>query len=270
MIPLALLVVTALPAFLASTVEFVEAFTIVLAVGNTRGWRAPVWGIVAGITSLGVIIVVAGAPLLVYQEAVGHKFQLVVGILLLLFGTRWLRKAILRFAGLIALHDEGVIYRRELAELRGLTRQVGAWDHVGFWLSYQPVLMEGLEVAFIILALGAQSPAALSAATIGAVAAFVVVLGAVAIIRRPLTMVPENWMKFAVGVIATSYGIFWTGEGLGVDWAWNIGSLPLLISAVSMVSWVALRMLMSLTRQPARANVDVATAETVRIGGVEG
>lgn len=270
MSPLAILAAAALPAFLASAVEFVEAFTVVLAVGNMRGWRAPVWGIAAGLTTLAAIVVLVGAPLIVYQETVGHTFHLVVGILLLLFGTRWLGKAILRFTGVVALHDEGLIYRRELAQLRELARQSGTWDHVGFWLSYQPVLMEGLEVAFIVVALGAQSREALSAAVIGAVAALGVVLGAVTILRRPLTMVPENWMKFSVGVIATSYGIFWTAEGLGFEWAWNIGSLPLLISAVSVVSWVALRMIMSLIRQPSRATVDVVTVDSVRIGGVEG
>src|SRR6202165_489314 len=115
---LATLAIAAIPAFVASVVEWVEAFTIVLAVGNTRGWRSPIWGTVGALATLAVIVGVFGTPLIVYQEEVKQSFHIVVGILLLLFGMRWLRKAILRFAGIIALHDEEVIYQREVGELR--------------------------------------------------------------------------------------------------------------------------------------------------------
>jgi uncharacterized membrane protein len=130
------LAVTALPAFLASVVEWVEAFTIVLAVGNTRGWRSPLWGVLGALLTLGVIVVVFGTPLIVYQDQVTQSFHILIGILLLLFGMRWLRKAILRFAGIIAEHDEDRIYQREVAELRGqaLTDSQRTWDNVGFWL----------------------------------------------------------------------------------------------------------------------------------------
>src|ERR1700730_10231541 len=118
MSPLFALAIAAVPAFVASVVEWVEAFTIVLAVGNTRGWRSPLWGTVSALATLAVIVGVFGTPLVIYQEQVKQSFHIVVGILLLLFGMRWLRKSILRFAGIIALHDEERIYQREVAELR--------------------------------------------------------------------------------------------------------------------------------------------------------
>src|ERR1700716_658675 len=132
---LATLAIAALPAFVASIVEWVEAFTIVLAVGNTRGWRSPIWGTLGGLGRLAVIVVIFGTPLVIYQEEVKQSFQIVVGILLLLFGMRWLRKAVLRFAGIIALHDEEVIYQREVAELRAAGLKSNRWDNIGFWFS---------------------------------------------------------------------------------------------------------------------------------------
>ena len=188
----ATLAIAALPAFVASIVEWVEAFTIVLAVGNTRGWRAPVWGVVGGLGTLAVIVGVFGTPLVIYQEEVKQSFHIVVGILLLLFGMRWLRKAILRFAGIIALHDEEVIYQHEVAELRAAGLKPHRWDNIGFWFSYKAVLLEGLEVAFIVLALGAQGGAALQAAIAGALAAFVVVLGSVMLYTFTATPLYES------------------------------------------------------------------------------
>src|SRR5438128_6517257 len=210
----ATLAIAALPAFVASIVEWVEAFTIVLAVGNTRGWRSPVWGTLGGLASLAVIVGVFGTPLIIYQEAVKQSFHIVVGILLLLFGMRWLRKAILRFAGIVALHDEELIYQREVAELRAQGRQPTRWDNIGFWFSYKAVLLEGLEVAFIVIALGAQGGAELQAAILGSVAAFVVTMFAGAVLHKPLAFVPENFMKFVVGAMLTTFGIFWGAEGL--------------------------------------------------------
>src|SRR5579859_2335501 len=197
------LVVAALPAFLASVVEWVEAFTIVLAVGNTRGWRSPIWGVVGALTTLAVIVGVFGTPLIIYQDEVKQSFHIVVGILLLLFGMRWLRKAILRFAGIVALHDEELIYQREVAELRAQGLSPNRWDNIGFWFSFKAVLLEGLEVAFIVLALGAQGGTALQAAVAGALGAFVVVLILGAMLHKPLTFVPENFMKFVVGAMLT-------------------------------------------------------------------
>src|SRR3982074_3234431 len=137
---LATLAIAAVPAFVASIVEWVEAFTIVLAVGNTRGWRSPIWGTLAGLGTLAVIVGIFGTPLIIYQEEVKQSFHVVVGILLLLFGMRWSRKAILRFAGIIALHDEEMIYQREVAELRAAGQAVDRWGNIGVWFSYTAAL----------------------------------------------------------------------------------------------------------------------------------
>jgi uncharacterized membrane protein len=242
---LAALAVTALPAFLASVVEWVEAFTIVLAVGNTRGWRSPLWGVLGALLTLGVIVVVFGTPLVVYQEQVTQSFHILIGILLLLFGMRWLRKAILRFAGIIAEHDEDRIYQREVAGLRdqGAAPTQRTWDNVGFWLSYKAVLIEGLEVAFIVIALGAAGGSALQAAMAGALAAFVVVVLAGALLHKPLSFVPENSLKFVVGAMLTTFGIFWGSEGLLVEWPGGDAILLVILLGVLLTSFVGVRML---------------------------
>jgi uncharacterized membrane protein len=237
------LVIAAVPAFVASVVEWVEAFTIVLAVGNTRGWRSPIWGVAAGLATLAVIVGIFGTPLIVFHEQVNQSFHIVVGILLLLFGMRWLRKAILRFAGIIALHDEELIYQREVAELRAAGQAVDRWDNIGFWFSYKAVLLEGLEVAFIVIALGAQGGDALRASIAGAAAAFVVTLGLGALLHKPLTIVPENFMKFVVGAMLTTFGIFWSAEGMLVQWPFDAGSLLIVLGVVCIVSFAAVRML---------------------------
>jgi uncharacterized membrane protein len=243
MSPLLSLGIAALPAFVASVVEFVEAFTIVLAVGNTRGWRSPIWGTGAAMVSLAVIVAVFGTPLIIYQNQISQYFHLVVGVLLLLLGMRWLRKAILRFAGVIALHDEELIYQREVAELRAQGISHSRWDNIGFWFSYKAVLLEGLEVAFIVITLGAQGGRALAAATLGAVAAFVVTMAAGAVLRHPLTIVPENIMKFIVGAMLTTFGIFWGVQGFRVEWALGDGTLLLILGGVLLVSWLGVRLL---------------------------
>src|SRR5919202_4509646 len=203
------LAIAAVPSFVASVVEWVEAFTIVLAVGNTRGWRSPLWGTAGGLGTLAVIVTIFGTPLILFHDQVEQSFHIVVGILLLLFGMRWLRKAILRFAGIVALHDEELIYQREVAELRAQGLSPNRWDNIGFWFSYKAVLLEGLEVAFIVIALGAQGGLALQAAIAGAVAAFIVTLSLGAVLHKPLSFVPENFMKFVVGAMLTTFGIFW-------------------------------------------------------------
>jgi len=248
----ATLAIAALPAFVASIVEWVEAFTIVLAVGNTRGWRSPIWGTAAGLGTLAVIVGIFGTPLVIYQEEVKQSFHIVVGILLLLFGMRWLRKAILRFAGIIALHDEEVIYQREVAELRAAGLKPHRWDNIGFWFSYKAVLLEGLEVAFIVLALGAQGGAALQAAIAGALAAFVVVLVAGSLLHKPLAFVPENFMKWVVGAMLTTFGIFWGAEGFLVEWPLADATLLIILACVCLTSFVAVRMLALIAPQGAR------------------
>src|SRR5258707_3447397 len=246
------LAIAAVTAFLASVVEWVEAFTIVRAVGNTRGWRSPIWGTLGAMGTLAVIVGVFGTSLIIYHEQVSQSFHIVVGILLLLFGMRWLRKAILRFAGIIAIHDEELIYQLEVAELRAAGRTQTRWDNIGFWFSYKAVLLEGLEVAFIVIALGAQGGPALQAAVLGAAVALVVVMGLGAVLHRPLTIVPENFMKFVVGAMLTTFGIFWGAEGMEVVWPLDAGTLLLILAGVCTASFVAVRMLPIIAPQGAR------------------
>jgi uncharacterized membrane protein len=250
--PVVALALAAVPAFVASVVEWVEAFTIVLAVGNTRGWRSPLWGVVAALATLAVIVGVFGTPLIVYQDQVKQSFHIVVGVLLLLFGMRWLRKSILRFAGIIALHDEERIYQREVAELRAQGLSAQRWDQIGFLFAYKAVLLEGLEVAFIVIALGAQGSTALQAATFGALAAFVFVALAGSLLHKPLAFVPENFMKFVVGAMLTTFGIFWGAEGLLVDWPAGDATLLFILAGVCLVSFVAVRMLAQIAPHGAR------------------
>src|ERR1700731_235855 len=202
-------------AFLASLVEAVEALTIVLAVASVRGWRPAGLGVLARLRVLGVIVVALG-PLLDHVPL--RLLQVVIGILLLLFGRRWLRKAILRSAGVIPLHDEATAFATETAELREQARRNEArLDWLAGLASFKAVLLEGLEVVFIVIALGAGR-GMLVPASAGAVAACLLVAGVGFIVHRPLARVPENTLKFAVGVMLSAFGIFLTGEGLGVDW----------------------------------------------------
>jgi uncharacterized membrane protein len=202
-------------AFLASLVEAVEALTIVLAVATVRGWRPAGLGALAGLAVLALIVALLG-PLLDLVPL--HLLQLAIGILLLLFGMRWLRKAILRAAGIIALHDETLAFATETAGLREQTRRHEArLDWLAALASFKAVLLEGLEVVFIVIAVSAGR-GLLVPASVGALAACLVVAGAGLAVHRPLARVPENTLKFAVGVMLSAFGIFWTGEGLGVAW----------------------------------------------------
>jgi len=204
-----------LAAFLASLVEAVEALTIVLAVATVRGWRPAGLGAFAGLVVLALIVVALG-PLL--NRVPLHLLQLVIGILLLLFGMRWLRKAILRSAGIIPLHDEATAFAAGTAELRDQARRHEArLDWLASLASFKAVLLEGLEVVFIVIALSAGRGMLLPASA-GAIAACLLVACVGLIVHRPLARVPENMLKFAVGVMLSAFGVFWTGEGLGVDW----------------------------------------------------
>lgn len=202
-------------AFLASTVEVVEAFTIVLAVGTLRGWRPASLGTLAALGVLAVIVLVLG-PLL--DRVPLELLQLVIGVLLLLFGIGWLRKASLRAAGVIPLHDEDAIFARESAELsEEAQRRKTSLDWISGMAAFKAVLLEGLEVVFIVIAVGAGR-GLLVPASIGAAAACVAVLAVGALVHKPLSNVPENTLKFGVGVMLSAFGVFWTGEGLGIDW----------------------------------------------------
>jgi len=192
-----------------------EAPTIVLAVATVRGWRPAGLGAFAGLLVLALIVVALG-PLL--DRVPLHLLQLAIGILLLLFGMRWLRKAILRSAGVIPLHDELTTFAAETAELREQARRNEArLDWLASLASFKAVLLEGLEVVFIVIALSAGR-GMLVPASAGAVAACLLVAGVGFVVHRPLARVPENTLKFAVGVMLSAFGVFWTGEGLGVAW----------------------------------------------------
>jgi len=244
------LAIAATPAFIASAVEFVEATTIVLAVGITRGWRAPLVGTALAALTLAVIVATLGVALVTVVPE--HLLLGLVGTLLLLFGLRWLRKAVLRFAGIVALHDEDEIYRREVADLRARGLKKTEFDWVGTIVAYKAVLLEGIEVAFIVIAFGAKGVAAMNAAIVGAIAAGVIVTALAAALRQPLTAVPENWMKFGVGAMLSAFGVFWFGEGIGAEWPGDAASIPIILAAFLAASWLAARMLRGLLPEGAR------------------
>jgi Ca2+/H+ antiporter, TMEM165/GDT1 family len=202
-------------AFLASFVEVVEAFTIVLAVGTFQGWRPALLGTFAGLGLLAVLVMALG-PLL--DRIPIHALQFVVGVLLLLFGMRWLRKAILRAAAIIPLHDELAVFAEETAQLQELARrEKQRLNWIAGIAAFKAVVLEGLEVVFIVIAVGAGR-GLLWPASLGALAACALVVLAGIIVHRPLARVPENILKFGVGVMLSAFGVYWTGEGLGIGW----------------------------------------------------
>jgi uncharacterized membrane protein len=210
--------------FLASAVEAVEALTIVMAVGVARSWSVALRGTIAALIVLALIVAIFG-PLLRFIPI--DQLKLVVGIVLTLFGLAWLRKAILRYSGRKALKSEEAAYQRELSSLRSV-EDVQA-DRVAMVTAFKSVLLEGLEVAIIVVTFGAASTLALEWSLVGAVGAVLLVALVGIAIKRPVSRVPENTMKFVVGIMLTSFGTFWTGEGLGI--AWIGADLSLLILA---------------------------------------
>jgi uncharacterized membrane protein len=201
--------------FLASLVEAVEAFTLVLAAATLRGWRPAAIGAFAALGLLAGLVGVFG-PLL--DRVPVHLLQLVIGVLLLLFGTGWLRKAILRAASVIPQHDETAIFTAETAQFKELAgRRRGSGEWIAALIGFKAVLLEGIEVVFIVIAVGAGR-GLLWPAGIGAFAACAAIFAIGIVIRRPLAKLPENTLKFGVGVMLSAFGVFWTGEGLGILW----------------------------------------------------
>jgi len=224
-------------AFLASIVEVVEAFTIVLAVGTVRGWRPATLGTFAGLAGLTVLVVTIGPAL---DRLPLHWLQLFIGVLLLLFGMRWLRKAILRSAGIIPLHDETAAFAAETAQLKETALRRGTrLDWIAGITAFKAVLLEGLEVVFIVIAVGAGR-GLLWPAALGAAAACALVLAVGIIVHRPLARIPENALKFGVGVMLSAFGVFWTGEGLGIPWPGNDLALVAFIAIFLLVSLLAI------------------------------
>jgi uncharacterized membrane protein len=221
--------------FLASAVEMVEAATIVVAVGVTRGWRAAMLGVGAGLLALAVVVAALGPALTAIPLS---SLRLAVGGLLLVFGLGWLRKAILRAAGLKALHNETETFHAQRELAREAAVAAGRLDTYGFTLSFKGVLLEGLEVVFIVITFGSNQSnnGGIGLAALGALAAVVVVLGTVVVVRAPLSRVPENTMKFVVGCLLTSFGTFWGAEGAGVVWPGADIALAVLIPATLLIS----------------------------------
>ncbi len=220
-------------AFFASAVEAVEALTIVLAVGATRSWRSALGGAAWGFVTLAALVLGLGPAIVAYIPFAALK--IVIGLFLLLFGLAWLRKAILRYSGRKALHDEAAIYDRQVQALAGAPAAAGR-DRLGFVTAYNAVLLEGLEVVAIVLTVGASSRAALVWAGGGAAVAAAVVIAAGFALRTPFARVPENALKFVVGVMLTAFGTYWAGEGLGIAWWHGDAALPLIVGAYAGVA----------------------------------
>jgi uncharacterized membrane protein len=222
-----------LTVFIACVVEATEALTIVLAAGLTREWKSTFQGMGAALVVLAVITAAVGPAV---SSLPLTPLRVVVGALLLIFGLQWLRKAVLRAAGFKALHDEASAYLRETAAAGAADQEKkrGVSDWYAFTLAFKGVLLEGLEVVFIVITFGA-SQQDVGAAVIGAAAAVIVVTIVGFAVRAPLTRVPENWMKFAVGVMLTSFGTFWGAEGAGAAWPGNDAALLVLVPVNALI-----------------------------------
>jgi uncharacterized membrane protein len=241
-----------LASFLASAVEMVEALTIVLAMGLARDWRSALTGAAAALMALAVLVAVLGPALTLIPL---DDLRLVVGGLLLVFGLQWLRKAILRAAGVVALHDEEAIFRRETAlAADAAERATGGLDWYAVTISFKGVLLEGTEVAFIVLTFG-STQGSIPLAAAGAAAALVLVVAAGMVARHPLARVPENTLKFAVGVMLTTFGTFWGAEGAGVSWP---GGEWALLGVLAFVVALSVGLVRALIAIQARALLEAA------------
>ena len=233
--------------FLASAVEMVEALTIVLAVGFTRGWRSAVEGVVVALVALAALVVVIGPPLVHLVPL--STLRLVVGGLLLVFGLQWLRKAVLRASGLKAKHDEDAIYAEHVAELSGEPPSSGR-DATAFTVAFKGVFLEGLEVVVIVITLGTTSHR-LGLASLAAAAAVVVVVAVGLIVHRQLSGVPENAMKMGVGLMLVSFGTFWSAEGVHASWPGSDLAIPVLVAFYGLVAWLLVLGLRHTAGEPA-------------------
>ncbi|MDQ0470210.1 COG4280 domain-containing protein [Labrys wisconsinensis] len=229
---------TILAAFLASLVECTEALTVVLAVGAVRGWRGALGGAALALVALTLLVVILGPAITRIPENV---VLLALGSLVLLFGMRWLRKAILRAAGVLPLHDEDEAFAKESAALRQLGGLPNTWDRIAVSASFKITMIEGVEVVFIVVAMGGAGSTLLMPAAMGAIAALVLVILLGFILHRPVAMIPENTLKFVVGLLLCSFGTFWVGEGMSFEWpgadlsliALNAGYLAAALALVS-------------------------------------
>jgi uncharacterized membrane protein len=251
--------VTILSSFLASAVEFVEAVTIVLAVGMTRQWRSTLIGVLAALLVLTLLVAVFGAAIALFVPI--NVVRLIVGGFLVIYGLQWLTKAVLRAGGAKAKHDEAAIYAREIAALRAEPPvPATGMDWISFTVAFKGVLLEGLEVAFIVVTFGA-SAGMLVPAALGAAAAGTLVLGIAFVVHRPLAAVPENGLKFAVGVMLTGFGTFWAGEGVGIDWPAGDAAILVLLAGYLVLALLGVHLVRErLARRPVL--VTAATPES--------
>ncbi len=228
-------------AFLASLVECVEALTIVLAVGATRGWRSVLFGTAAGLGLLTFLVLMFN-PLLRHVPVSIAWLQISFGGLLFLFGMNWLRKAVLRAAGRKRLHDQALIYKEETSQLAKAEKARGWWDWIAFITGFKAIVLEGVEVVFIVVAVGAAE-ASLAPAALGAAIATLLVMLLGFLLHRPLMRVPENALKFSVGVILSAFGIFWFGKGSGFEWPGDDLAIIGLIAALLIAALCSVRLL---------------------------
>ncbi len=240
-------------AFLASAVEFVEAFTIVLVVGVTINWRSAIAGAIAAAATLAILIAIFGVALVEYVPI--DILRLVVGVILILFGLKWMKKALLRYSGLKALHDEEAIFEEKMAELRASGSPISTRiQPTAMALSYKSVLLEGLEVAFIVITFGSNATVTngglggIPSAAIGATVAGLLVILLGALVRAPLKQVPENTLKFVVGIMLTTFGTFWTIEGLQVAWPLSDAFLLILAAIYLLASFGIIQWLKGVKR----------------------
>jgi uncharacterized membrane protein len=243
-----------LAAFLASAVEAVEALTVVLAVGVTRGWRSPLIGAGIATLALAAVIAVLGPALSLIPI---DTLRIIVGTLLLIFGLQWLRKAILRASGYKPLRDEAALYQKDIVEARaaGTTIRAGM-DWYAFTLAFKGVFLEGLEVAFIVLTFG-TSQGSIPLAALGAGIAVLMVAIFGALVHQPLSRVPENTMKFAVGLMLTTFGIFWSIEGTGIEWP---GADVSILGILGFLTLVSVGLVAALRRMHKRQTLIAASA----------
>jgi uncharacterized membrane protein len=244
-------------AFLASAVEFVEALTIVLVVGVTINWRSSLVGAFAAAATLAVIVGTLGVAIVQFVPI--NVLRLVVGIILILFGLKWLKKAILRYSGLKALHDEEAIFEEKMAEIRARGGMIEQRLHpFGVALSYKAVLLEGLEVAFIVITFGSTISSTANAngilsAALGAAVAGILVILAGWLVKAPLAKVPENTLKFIVGIMLTSFGTFWAAEGFGYNWPLSDLFIPILAAIYLVASFLLVTWLKQVRRRQLEA-----------------
>jgi uncharacterized membrane protein len=262
--------VIATAAFLASAVEFVEAFTIVLVVGVTVNWRSALLGALAAAATLALLVATLGTALVQWVPL--DVLRTVIGTLLLLFGLKWLKNAIMRYAGLKARHDEQAIYEETRAELRArgeVDASSSRFDLFGFLLSYKSVLLEGLEVAFIVITFGLSAATSsvsrssgIASAALGALAAGLLVILVGALVRVPLANVPENTLKFVVGIMLTTFGTFWLGEGFGVEWPLSDAFLLILVAIYLGASFLLVVWLKQVRKQQRAQAIEDHSAPT--------